>query len=419
MSRDNDVFQVLVTKGNQAILPAGQTVDTLADGQIGIFDIKDNLSVDGTGDLPVEFYLAVGVHEGGALTSINQSAGEWIQRKHINAYTYRPHTAGRPMIVKVSGFKADCDTDYALKVEFRNQQIYRSQGFVPFSHVYNIKTSCCEGCEDCPSGDANEITKLMVKKINFDTRKLVKADAIARQALTTATHGTSTNYAIGAVISEADIDALITFNAAQTDDANKVYTDIQLTSVPLKEEQFALINQKYFNPRETFIIVSLVEGFDCNGTVTTTQELAFEEGEGYDIQQREFKALGYKSDKYNYMYSEVTMLGAGNIKYFANASTKYDRIALEYQNEAQGGWLDYKNELATEIAIPEADTTTRDSFLTAIDLLLDGRFEPQADNATAASTNPAVVETTQTIENADGPGSSTEPVDPGTGGGEA
>lgn len=393
MSRDNDVFQVLVTKGNQALLPAGQKIETLADGQIGIFDAKDNLSVDGTGTPPREFYIAVGVHEGGALKTINQSAGELIQRAHVNAYTYRPHTAGRPMIVKVSDYKADCDTDYAIKVEFRNQKIYRTQGFIQYSHVFNAKTSCCEGCEDCPSGDANEITQLMVKKINADDKGLLKAEAIARTAITAATHGTSADYAVGAVVSEADVAALITFNTAQTDDALKVYTDIQLTSQPLNIERFLGINLKYYNPRETVILVSLVEGFRCNGTVTTTQEVAFEEGNGYDIQHREYKALGYRSDANNYLFSDVTMMAKDSIVYYADANQKYDRVALEYQHEAQGGWLDYKNELATEIAIPEADTVTRQAFLTAIDLILANRgFEPLADDAATASTDPTVVE---------------------------
>ena len=49
MSTNNKVFQVLVTKGNASALTAGGTLDSLASGQIGVFDANTNLAIDGTG----------------------------------------------------------------------------------------------------------------------------------------------------------------------------------------------------------------------------------------------------------------------------------------------------------------------------------------------------------------------------------
>jgi len=106
MARDNDVFQVLVTKGNQAILAKGKKVEELAPDQIGIFDANTTLSVDGT--TPVkEFFIAVGVDKDGdgVVDSINQSAGQTIQTRGIGAYSFRPHTPGKPMVVEISDFK--------------------------------------------------------------------------------------------------------------------------------------------------------------------------------------------------------------------------------------------------------------------------------------------------------------------------
>ena len=126
MARDNDVFQVLVTKGNKAVLGKGKKVEELLDGQIGVFDADTNLSIDGTSPIK-KFFVAVGVDKDGdgVIDSLNQSAGELIQTKNIGAYSYRPHTPGKPMVVEVSNFKAKCDTEYAIKLDFRNQRIYR------------------------------------------------------------------------------------------------------------------------------------------------------------------------------------------------------------------------------------------------------------------------------------------------------
>ena len=46
MSRNNDVFQVLVPTGNQAILAKDKPIGDLAVGQFGVFSYKDNISVD-------------------------------------------------------------------------------------------------------------------------------------------------------------------------------------------------------------------------------------------------------------------------------------------------------------------------------------------------------------------------------------
>ena len=399
MSRDNDVFKVLVTKGNQAVLGPNLKVDNLADGQIGVFNADTNMSlnvyqVSNT----KEFYLAVGVHTGGVLTSIRQSSGNEIQGDKISGYTYKPHTAGQPQIVEVENFTAKCDSDYAMKIEFFNSRIWRNQGYTQYSHVFNIRTACCVDCiDDCNSADPAEMVKLFVKRINGSNVELVSAQAVAVDAIVAATHGTSINYAAGAIITNLnDINAIVAFNKKQT---NKIKIKLRLTSKPIPMSgNFGGIDLKYYNQRETTMVVSFADGFGCGGTITTTQEAAFEQGNGYDIQQREYKTLGWQSDSGAYRTSSVTGLPWSNIKFFANADTKYDKIALEYQHEAQGGWLDYKNELATEIAVPEADTVTRNGLLTILDVFaVKVGKDAKLDDAAIANVNPAVVEQVEDI----------------------
>lgn len=403
MSRDNDVFKVLVTKGNQAVLGPNLKVEELADGQIGVFNADNNMSINAASAANTKnFYLAVGVHAGGELATIKQSAGNEIQSEKISGYTYRPHTAGRPQIVEVEVTNAKCDTDYALKIEFSNAKIWRNQGYTPYSHTYNIRTACCIDCaDDCNTADPAEVAMLFAKRINGSKDQLVTAQVIAVDAVTILANGTSADYEAGDVITNMDdINAMIEFNKTQADVADKLAVKLRLTSKGMgMSSNIGGIDLKYYNQRETTMIVSFAHGFACGGNIVTTQEAAYEEGNGYDIQQREYKTLGWQSDSGAYRQSAVTGMPWENLGLTADPNGQYDKIVLEYQHEAQGGWLDYKNELATEIAIPATSTTTRNGLLAILDVFgTKVGKDAKADDATAASTDPEVVETISEID---------------------
>jgi len=136
MARNNDVFQVLVTSGTQAPLTAGLKITDLGVGQIGVFDFDTNLSI--TSGTPRNFYLAVGLDRDGdgVLDDVAKSAGSHIQGKNIAFYSFRPHTPGRPMKVVLKDYTANCETEYGVKLEMRNQEIYRTQGYNQFTHTY-------------------------------------------------------------------------------------------------------------------------------------------------------------------------------------------------------------------------------------------------------------------------------------------
>jgi len=404
MSRNNDVFQVLVTSGDQSVLGAGNSVVDLAPGQIGVFDFNTNVSINAT-STPRNFYLAVGLDlDGDAATDdIAKSAGSHIQAKNIAFYSFRPHTAGQPLKVVLSDYTADCETEYGIKLELRNQEIYRTQGYNQFTKTYSIVTSCCNGCEPtCPSGDANEITKQLKENINNDPSGLVTAIALARQNLTIATHGTSANISAGAEVSDADLEVLMTYNAAQSDPADYVYTDLEITTVTQAINNFCNVNLKYFYPRETVAIMTKVAGFSCNGTVTVTQQAAFEEGSGYDIKQLEYMSKGWTEGPYRVS----TLNGVANERTFNTVvSEKYDVIALTYDQFSIGAWLEYLNNEATIIAIPGDNDTTRDELIAILDAQLTPLgFDALADDAALADTDPSVVEPTSAIDdvNADG-----------------
>ena len=374
MSRNNDVFQVLVTKGNQAVLAAGNEVTDLLPGQAGVFSFESNLSIDGT--VPTRnFYVAVGLDEDGdgVTDNIRKSAGSHIQTRNIAFYSYRPFEAGRPMILEFKDFKTRCGEQYGIAIEFRNQQIYRTQGYVQFKVNYVVEGICCDGCSTgCESGDDNLVAKKLVDAINNDPRGFVKAEMF----------NTTTNAVV------TDYDAFVTANLTvntDSDPANDVKLGVRITSIPQKINKFMGIDTKYFHMRETFLVPSKLIGFECNGEFSVKQTAKVTQGLGYDIQYLEYLAGGWNGNPGPYRTYKVNGL-AKPITYVAETNTQYGILALTYDQFSVGGWLEYLNNEATVIAIPQADSVTRASLLGVIDKLAKlSNFDELADDAAGYS----------------------------------
>ena len=380
MSRNNDVFQVLVTKGNQAVLGAGQEVTDLLPGQAGVFSFESNLSIDGT--VPTRnFYVAVGLDEDGdgVTDNIRKSAGSHIQTRNIAFYSYRPFETGRPMILEFKDFKTKCGEQYGIAIEFRNQQIYRTQGYVQFKVNYVVEGVCCDGCSTgCESGDDNLVAKKLVDAINNDPKGFVKAEMF--------------NTTTDAVVT--DYDAFVAANLAvntDSDPANDVKLGVRITSIPQKINKYMGIDTKYFHMRETFLVPSKLIGFECNGEFSVKQTAKVTQGLGYDIQYLEYLAGGWNGNPGPYRTYKVNGL-AKPITYVAETNTQYGILALTYDQFSIGGWLEYLNNEASIIAIPQADSVTRASLLGVIDKLAKlSNFDELADDA--ASYNVATPET--------------------------
>lgn len=394
MSRNNDVFHLLVTKGNQAVLAKDKKVVELAPGQIGVFNYDTNLSIAAADPAPKNFYMAVGIDAGDGTTGdIMKSAGSHVQGKNIAFYSFRPYTPGRPMKVVLKDFTANCDTQYGVKIELRNQDIYMTQGYVQFTKTYAMKTSCCNDCvPTCPSGDANEITKQLLINVANDPTGLVKARAIARQPLVVLTHGVSKAYAKGDVVTDADLTAIMVFNKTKTAIADMVFTDIEFETVGSKVKDFNSVNLDYKGTRQTIALITKVDGFECTGVVETTQTAVFEEGAGYDLKQMEYFTKGWTESPYR--VSTVNSL-ADNRTFITDAAQKYDVFALTYDQFSLGGWLEYFHNQATVLAIPTADATTRAGIVAILDKIAVAQaFEPLADDSAAAVASPTTVERT-------------------------
>lgn len=377
MSTNNKVFQVLVTKGNLAPLAKDQEISALAPGQIGVFDYNTNLSIDGT--TPVkDFYLAVGVDKNGdgVVDDINPSAGQVIQKENVRDYTFRPHTPAQSQIIEITDYVANCETDYTLRFEFRNAQIYARQGTNQFSKAFSVRTACC-GCDtSCISGSAVELTKLLFHAMNQDADGLFKVEAITGAG--------------GTVI--ADIDAFA------ADPANEDATPgLRITLNGLAVSNFTGIPVSYYNPRQTVAIPSLTSGFDCTGKITVTQQATTEEGNGVGIKQKEYFAGGWNGRPGPYRDLSISGATMTGFLYFADANTKYDQINLIYDQFSTAGWGEYLNNLNTLIAIPVTDALTRNGLVGFLDAILNSAgkgFDPLADDSAAAIASTTTVEKT-------------------------
>jgi len=366
-NRNNDVFQVLPVT-NCTLLPAGQAVETLAVGQLGAFDADTMLSVSpATTPQPKSIFFAVGKEDLNGNFDIRQSAGQMIQRQGVVGYTEKECTTGSPMIVTVGNFRAEADTEYGIRIEFRNAKINRIQGYNQFSKAFLVKTPCADDCAaGCGSSDPNVLTQLFIENINSDISKLVLASAVARQELTILVHGTSVDYAIGDEVSAADIDALILFNSTAVA-ADQVFTDIKLVSQPMGIASYCQVNLHYYKLLETVLVVSLIEGFSCSGATTVNEYPVYAEGTGYNIQQKEYHASGWAGSG-PYKLSQVTGTAKGDIEYLSDKNTNYDQIILEYNMTSESGWKEYSNTLSTVFAFPCGDctlSTTITNFLKA------------------------------------------------------
>lgn len=387
MSRDN-VKRVLVTTGNQAIATADSDLGALALGQIGVFDASTHKAIDAT-STPSKFYVAVGVDTlgGGTKTDHAESAGQSVQANRIVSYTFRPHTAPRAQVLRLSGVTPDANVkDYAFKLEFRNQKIYRLQGVNQFTQTYAVYN---EGFTQ------EEFMTEVVETVNANDLGFVEA-ALAystNAALTVATDSTSIEYAAGdpiTVVGDIDI--------ART--KGTLVVDVDLTSKPMNPNKATNLNLNYYQLLSTVIIGSLVEGFSSAAKLEETVEARFEEGDGAQIRQAEYHQTGLSDP---YVLSDVTGT-ARDLHYNAVGGVKYDSIMLEYGEDSIGGFQKFLSQLQTEIAIPATDTVTRDALVTVLDAQVAAvGLDALADDAALANVDPAVIEDTEDrVEDTDG-----------------
>lgn len=382
-NRYGQVLKTLATKGDLPVLPAGQTLEDLAVGQIGFFSYPGDVSIDGT-ENHRNFYIGVGK----TADDVEYSGGQFIQAGNIKNITFRPHTPAQPQVTRITDFCGSCDEDYILSVQFENQEIYRSQGFVQFTKNFNFKAACCNtcGCSSCEcNNDCNLVAKGLWKSINQDRDGLVVAVALDDTGAPLA--------------DEAAIDAYMEAQAtAETAAAGTgKCMGLELTGVEMAIRENCGINLNYFWPRGTKFTVLGKAGFKCNLKVENTQEVAFAEGSGHDINHREYQNATNNAGADSYYYSNPMTMSLTEFDTMSDKNVNYDQFAIEVDHTTSSAWLEYNNAVATVIAVPATDAITSAGIAGVFDAIgadLSTGFDAILPAVSAAVADETIVEPT-------------------------
>lgn len=263
--------------------------------------------------------------------------------------------------------------------------------------------------------DADTVTIVAAKiaaAINADTESIYAASSVgaavfvfpkesAATGSTTATISVASaggtaitmNAITAANATISDLDAYITANPDAA-------IGIRITGVAQARNSSNDINQGYAKSGTDFL-VSLPYGFEGDGDIDTITPLQYSEGSGHDLKWEEYLAGGWDGKPGPYRQSNLTGLARQGFEYFISPTANYHQLVLAYDLEANAGWHEYKNNLQTIIAIPEADTTTLANLVTMFDLIFTqfgGMAGDVAANDTEEVTTDTLVPATDGIE---------------------
>jgi hypothetical protein len=234
MAKNNDVFSIIPLSGETRILAVGNPVSALGANEVGVFDYETGLSLDAASAPGTKkFFIAMSVDTDGdgVKDEIIKSAGTHVQTKHVENLSVQCSVAELPQIIDVQNFTASCDTQYALKVELNNDEKYMNYGFNQLTKTFVVKTSCCDGCETCPTGDCVELTSLMLAEINNDDDNLILATAVANVGSVTAINVGAIAAGTGTVTIGTDVFSFTTTGTETAADvAAKIATVINASS---------------------------------------------------------------------------------------------------------------------------------------------------------------------------------------------
>ena len=357
----NPIPATLFPDSEQSVLAAGNTVDDLGVGQIGVFNADTGESIGAaTSPMPRRFFIAEGLDTNGdgTVDDIAQSAGQGINVKDVVGYESLCYRSGLSQIVQISDIAVKCERDYLVQINIRDAEAFDTYGYNPVRKVFAVNTECCDDCgeDNCKEGNCATFAINLKDAINADPDGIFTAELF--------------DPADSALGDEAITDAeAIALTEAQEPTCPVVR--ITANYIPLKE--YCGIPFTHTFPRGTAFDVSYPE-WDCElPTATTLQELGFEEVAGKDARYEEFWAQGIEVSPYR-----LTESGVNNTAPYRSASNgRYNVINLSYDLEGHSGGRYYTNAAQTIIYFACGFNVGESSFANVLDNLLPG-FEAQA-----------------------------------------
>ena len=356
MSRNaNPVPAVLFPDAEQGVLAAGNGVEDLALGQVGVFDADTNESVDASADpMPRRFYIAVGIDADGdgVVDDIARSGGQAIQRGNVISYESHCYNGCVPQVIHLDDIEVKCERDYIIKLGLIDAEAFINYGYRPVNKSFVVRTDCCNPCDEdeCNEADCRAFAVSLKEAINADPEALFTVELF--------------NPASAGLEDTAltDEEAL----ALVDGEGNTVCPVVRITSNCGSIKDFCGIPFNQTFPRGTAFEVSFAD-WDCAIPSTETiQDLAYEEYAGYDAKTQEFWAQGVEVGPYRITESGVQSAGP----YKADVNTNYNVINLNYDVEGHGGFEYYKNAVDTTIFFECGVNTASNGLALVLDAIL-------------------------------------------------
>ena len=357
MARTNHpINQVLIVSDLLQI--ANKTVTSLSAGQIGMFNYDTGLSLSAIGNAKRVFF-AVGVDRDGdsVVDDIVKSTGEYIEAGRIHHSSLVCPTQCIPEVIQITPKSIKGNTEYTLKIMFQNESLLQLYGYNLPTKVFVVKTGCCEANNICDCDDNSVSNKLaldLVKQINLDKEGVMYAELYDS-------------------VAEAVVD-VENFDTWITDSGNTGYLSIRIYGSCEPKADWYPLNYNYHKLRGYHLTVSFFVTSNLSlssATITTIQELVYEQGSGYDIAQLEYIAGGWNGKPGPYRSLELADRPNIGFSYNVNSNGKYVMIVLGHDAISVVGFQEPINDMETIFCIPCELVVESDSFVTDFITLLN------------------------------------------------
>lgn len=331
--KTNPIFQVLVVS-NATLKAAAAAIDSLATGQLGVFNADTNLTFTNMAAIPDRFYFAVGALDADGNQDVKKSAGESIRKHLVNIITSKKYVAPSVQTtdIDLTGYAPEAETEYVVRMEFMSGATLQRDGFTKPVKSFTLSTGVT-------APTLADFIDAFVEEINKDPEGVVVASNVT------------------------DTSLLLTFTSEA------------------KVNALAGINPNYTYLRQFSVTTSLKEGFEGAGAVITVTEPVYEQGSGYDLQREEYVAAGWTGNPGLYRDSELNgIFQSAGFAPLAVAGTNYWVMRWNYELPSNsGGFLSYENQVETVIAIP--DTAPNQGLINALYVMADTYMAAQAQTS--------------------------------------
>lgn len=299
----NPVTAVLFPTG--ILLSAGDSIEDLGVGDIGVFNADNNLAIDpSTAEGVREFYIAVGVDTtgNGQVDRIARSVGQSVATRNVLFYEGQCYEECTAQIDEITAYdNITCSEDYAVKFVISDPEGFINYGYQPVNKTFVINTDHCAPCEDCGAADCNQFAVAFRTAVNNDPEGLFTVGLFDPSDSTRETDLTDEN--------------ALSLEGCPV---------IQVTSNCGEIKDFCKIPEGYTFPRGSKLTIAFPGWNVAVPTVTNTQALSYEEVAAYDAKFKEYHAFGYDGSPYRLTESGVQF----GPKYQADLSAEYITINL-------------------------------------------------------------------------------------------